>query len=175
MKISPVRIVPALFVALAVTGCGNTPPPAAEPASTTMTSDPAPTASDATTSTTMEVTTTISVPNGGTATTVVVVDDYPDPEDDGPTTSLANISGDVVDVSIANFMFGPTKVAINIGDTVKWTVNSGTHTTTSDSGLWASGTKSSGEEFSFTFAQAGSYSYFCSIHPSMQATITVGG
>jgi len=49
------------------------------------------------------------------------------------------------------------------------------HTTTSDDGLWDSATLQPGEQFSFAFDQPGTYTYFCSIHPSMTATIVVEG
>ena len=62
------------------------------------------------------------------------------------------------------------------GTTVTWT-NAGAviHTTTSSNGLWDSGVLDSGQTFNFTFTQAGSFPFFCNIHPSMMATITVTG
>lgn len=90
-----------------------------------------------------------------------------------PATTTTMHETRTVDVGIVNFSFESASITIKVGDTVRWTVNSGTHTTTSASGVWNSNTKATGETFSFTFNEAGSYSYFCSIHPSMQATITV--
>jgi len=58
-------------------------------------------------------------------------------------------------------------VTINVGDTVTWTNTAGfTHTTTSDTLVWDSGNMSSGAVFSFTFNQAGTFPYHCSIHGS---------
>ncbi len=90
-----------------------------------------------------------------------------------PATTTTMHETRTVDVGIVNFSFEAASITIKVGDTVRWTVNSGTHTTTSASGVWNSNSKATGEVFSFTFDEAGSYSYFCSIHPSMQATITV--
>ena len=80
-------------------------------------------------------------------------------------------------LDILNFKHQDT--TIQVGDTVVWTQqDSTTHTTTSGSpsnpdGIWASGSLGNGQSFSFTFTQPGSYAYFCKIHPSMIATITV--
>ncbi|MDH5616990.1 MAG: plastocyanin/azurin family copper-binding protein [Acidimicrobiia bacterium] len=62
-----------------------------------------------------------------------------------------------------------------VGDTVRWTVNSGIHTTTSNTAVWDSRAMATGEVFTFTFDQAGSYPYICAIHPGMQASVTVEG
>jgi plastocyanin len=47
------------------------------------------------------------------------------------------------------------------------------HTVVADAGGFGSSTLSSGESFSFTFETAGSYAYYCSIHPEMTGTVTV--
>ncbi len=85
----------------------------------------------------------------------------------------------VVDVTIQDFSFSPSTVTIKVGTAVRWT-NSGpsSHTTTSDVGVWDSGTLSPpgggggysgggspGGSFSFTFEEAGSYPYHCTLHP----------
>jgi plastocyanin len=81
-----------------------------------------------------------------------------------------------VTVSIKNFSFNPSTLSIKTGTKVTW-VNDDTvpHTVTSDSStLLASPTLSPGQSFSFTFAQAGSASYHCNIHPTMKGIIVVG-
>lgn len=63
-----------------------------------------------------------------------------------------------------------TQVTWTNKDTTKHTVTSGTRPNKDgkfDGQLDASGT------FSFTFAEAGTFAYYCSIHSSMNATITV--
>jgi plastocyanin len=77
-------------------------------------------------------------------------------------------------VTVENFDFNPSSVSINVNDSVKWTWSSGTHTTTSSSGLWDSGPRSSGS-FTNTFTSAGNFPYFCSIHTFMTASVTVTG
>jgi len=48
-----------------------------------------------------------------------------------------------------------------------------THHLISDTGLFDSGTLSVGKSYSFTFAATGTYSYHCTLHPSMVGTITL--
>ncbi len=64
-----------------------------------------------------------------------------------------------------------TKVTWTNKDTAKHTVTSGTRPT--KDGKFDGQLEGSTGVFSFTFADAGVYSYFCSLHSSMNATITV--
>jgi plastocyanin len=47
------------------------------------------------------------------------------------------------------------------------------HTATSDDEVFDSGNLSEGDEFSFTFDEAGTFPYFCQVHPTMRGTIIV--
>ncbi len=79
-----------------------------------------------------------------------------------------------IDVDIVNFAFDPTPVVVCTGDTVRWTnQDTAPHTSTSDTGVWDSGTLTTGQDYSFTFTSAGTYDYHCAIHPSMTATVEV--
>jgi hypothetical protein len=62
------------------------------------------------------------------------------------------------------------------GTTVVWTnKDSVNHTVTSDTRAWpASRSLATNQTFSHTFANAGTYPYHCSIHPSMTAKVIVG-
>ena len=68
---------------------------------------------------------------------------------------------------------------MEVGDTIVWTQqDQTTHTTTSGTpgnldGIWDSEFLNNGQTFSFTFTEAGTFPYFCTIHPSMRATVTV--
>src|SRR5215203_5307103 len=88
--------------------------------------------------------------------------------------SAAGAQGQTMTVSIEDFFFSPANMTVAPGTTVMW-VNNGQapHTSTADDGAWDSGTLQPGESFSFTFDQAGTYTYHCSIHPDMTGTITV--
>ena len=83
---------------------------------------------------------------------------------------------DDMTVSIQDFFFDPGQLTVSPGTTVTW-VNDGQapHTTTADDGTWDSGTLRPGEDFSFTFDQPGTYTYHCSIHPDMTASVKVSG
>jgi LPXTG-motif cell wall-anchored protein len=88
----------------------------------------------------------------------------------------AGAQGQTMTVSIEDFFFSPANMTVAPGTTVTW-VNNGQapHTSTADDGAWDSGTLQPGESFSFTFDQAGTYTYLCSIHPDMTGAITVSG
>lgn len=78
------------------------------------------------------------------------------------------------EIQIAGFQFGPAEAEVTVGSTVTWTNFDGaTHTATADDGTFDSGDIEAGEEFSFTFEEPGTFSYFCEIHPDMIGTITV--
>jgi plastocyanin len=77
-------------------------------------------------------------------------------------------------VTIANFTFKAPVVTVKPGTTVTWTnADDIPHTVTSNSGLFKSKVLDSGDKFSFTFAKAGQFGYFCSLHPHMTGTIIV--
>jgi len=79
-----------------------------------------------------------------------------------------------IPVAIVNFEFQPAAVSVKVGDTVGW-ANKGSapHTSTSDTGVWDTGSISPSQGGSFTFTTAGTFAYHCNIHPSMHGTITV--
>lgn len=77
-------------------------------------------------------------------------------------------------VEIVDFSFQPTTLTVPVGTTVTWT-NHGSvdHTVTSSDGTFVSGNIASGAEFKHTFSQPGTYSYHCSIHPTMIGQVVV--
>lgn len=84
------------------------------------------------------------------------------------------VRAQTMQVTIANFAFSPATLTISPGTTVTWINNdSVAHTSTSDTGVWDSGSLATGKSFSFTFNGAGTFPYHCSIHPFMKATIVV--
>ena len=131
-------------------------------------------ASVSTTATTATTATSAS-PTQSTSTTSPATTTTQSTSTTSGTTTTTEDRAKTVDVSIENFRFAPASVEIHVGDIVRWTVNSGTHTTTSSTAVWDSTAMATGDVFTFTFGQAGSYPYFCAIHPGMQATITVEG
>jgi plastocyanin len=70
--------------------------------------------------------------------------------------------------------FSPASFTVKVGTAVTWVNKDGTtHTVTSKTGLFDSGNFATGDTFKFTFTQAGSYQYYCTIHPWMTGTIVV--
>lgn len=77
-------------------------------------------------------------------------------------------------VNIKNFQFQPVSLSIDQGDTVQWVnQDSSTHTSTSDNALWDSKNLSAASIFTQSFEKPGKFSYHCSIHPGMKATVIV--
>ena len=83
-------------------------------------------------------------------------------------------AAEVVKIKIVDNRFRNGSVTIDRGTVVKWT-NRGDniHTSTSDTGVWDSGSLTTDESFRRTFRRAGTFDYFCAVHPTMTGTITV--
>jgi plastocyanin len=77
-------------------------------------------------------------------------------------------------VEIVEFTYGPDPVTVQAGGKVIW-LNEDTapHTATADDGSFDTGTLERGKLKSETFKQAGTYPYFCEIHPTMHGTVEV--
>lgn len=89
------------------------------------------------------------------------------------TASRASASASKA-VSIVNFAYSPAALTVRSGDSVTWTNKDQApegHDVTGD-GL-DSGLMNQGDTYSFTFDSAGSYSYICTIHPSMTGKVEV--
>ncbi len=83
--------------------------------------------------------------------------------------------GKTVDVKIDNFSFSPGTITIAVGTTVRWTNRDDIpHTVVSDDQrTFASKTLDTDDQFSYTFTKAGTFGYFCSIHPKMTGKVVV--
>ena len=77
-------------------------------------------------------------------------------------------------VRIVDNAFMNSEVTILVGERVVWKNNgSNTHTSTSDTGKWDSGFLGPGARFGRVFRRAGTFTYHCTVHPSMQGTVIV--
>ena len=77
-------------------------------------------------------------------------------------------------VTIGNFTFKAPVVTVKAGTTVTWTNGDDIpHTVVSKDAVFKSKVLDTGDRFSFTFAKAGQFGYFCSLHPHMTGTIIV--
>jgi len=78
-----------------------------------------------------------------------------------------------VQVTIDNFTFSPPELTVKVGDTVTWTNHDDIPHTVVSAGKFRSKALDTDNSFSFTFASAGDYKYFCSLHPHMTGMIKV--
>jgi amicyanin len=79
-----------------------------------------------------------------------------------------------IEVKIDNFSFGPSELKVAVGTIVTWTNRDDIpHTVVSTDGAFKSKVLDTDEKFSFTFSKAGTYPYFCSIHPKMTGKVVV--
>lgn len=77
-------------------------------------------------------------------------------------------------VQISNFNFSPATLTVKVGDTVTWTnQDSAGHSVTADDNSFNTGIIDQGKSGTMTFSTAGTYTYHCSVHPSMKGTIIV--
>jgi plastocyanin len=77
-------------------------------------------------------------------------------------------------VKIDNFSFAPQTLTIPIGTTVTWTNRDDIpHTAVSTEGVFKSKVMDTDEKFSYTFTKAGTYPYYCTIHPKMTGKVVV--
>jgi len=98
-----------------------------------------------------------------------------------PTTHTVSIPQGVSSpgCETTNSCYLPYSLEINVGDTVSWSNDdTAAHTVTSGTpdgmdGLFDSGLFMSGTTFDFTFDKAGTYPYFCLVHPWMIGQIGV--
>ena len=91
-------------------------------------------------------------------------------------TATAQEKASTGEVKIDNFSFGPATLTVATGTTVTWTNREDiphTVVSTDDSKTLKSRVLDTDEKFSFTFSKAGTYPYFCSIHPKMTGRIIV--
>lgn len=76
-------------------------------------------------------------------------------------------------VTVQGFQFQTPSVTVNAGDTVTWTnKDSAAHTVTADNGAFDNPLPAGGST-TITFSQAGTFTYHCTIHPSMKGAVVV--
>jgi plastocyanin len=85
----------------------------------------------------------------------------------------ASARADEIEVKIDNFTFAPRTLTVKAGTTVTWINEDDIPHTVVSTGHFRSKPLDTGDRFTYTFPTAGSFAYFCSLHPHMQASITV--
>lgn len=78
-------------------------------------------------------------------------------------------------VNILNYKFDPETLTVPAGTAVTWTNHDEVpHSVVStDKRFTASGGLDTGESYSYTFTQPGTYAYYCSLHPFMTGKVVV--
>lgn len=77
-------------------------------------------------------------------------------------------------VEIVEFTYQPDPVVVAVGGKVIWqNQDTAPHTATADDGSFDTGTIEKGKIGSETFKEAGTFTYFCEIHPTMHGTVEV--
>ena len=108
-------------------------------------------------------------------TTTTAAGETPTTEATTTSAAAANESEPTLSIRMAAFAFSGDDSG-SVGDTVRVVNNDDfSHTWTSTDQAFHSGTLGPGEEFLHTFSQAGTFTYFCQIHPEMSGTITIKG
>ena len=118
---------------------------------------------------------------GGDDTTVTETTEpaatAPNPEDESSPAETQAPTGKLersVKVEIADFAYNPDPVQVETGGKVIWqNMDSAPHTATAGDGSFDTGTLEEGKLKSETFKKAGTYTYFCEIHPTMHGTVEV--
>ncbi|MEU2256490.1 cupredoxin family copper-binding protein [Nocardia xishanensis] len=96
------------------------------------------------------------------------------------TSATATPTGErkaaAVTVDVDDMKFSPENVTVGVGDTVTWKFSDKAPHSVQGIGDKAMGINSpifDKGEWSYTFTQAGTYRYLCSLHPEMRGTVTV--
>ncbi len=77
-------------------------------------------------------------------------------------------------VDIVEFTYQPDPVVVQVNGKVIWqNQDTAPHTATADDGSFDTGTIEKGKLGSATFKEAGTFTYFCEIHPTMKGTVEV--
>jgi len=79
-----------------------------------------------------------------------------------------------MEVRVDNFTFGPDTLTVPANSTVTWVNKDDVpHVIASNDGLFKSKALDTDDKYSYTFTKAGTYAYYCSIHPKMVGKIVV--
>jgi plastocyanin len=92
---------------------------------------------------------------------------------DATPAAADNVSGGT-EVKVDNFTFSPETITVPVNSSVTWVNKDDVpHVIASDSGVFKSKALDTDDKYSYTFTKAGTYSYFCSVHPKMVGKVIV--
>jgi amicyanin len=77
-------------------------------------------------------------------------------------------------ITIDNFTFTPPELTVAVGTTVKWVNHDDIpHTVANKDKAFRSQALDTDDSYSFTFTSAGTFDYFCGLHPHMVGKVIV--
>ena len=77
-------------------------------------------------------------------------------------------------ITIDNFTFTPKELTVAVGTTVKWVNHDDIpHTVVEKKTTFRSKALDTDDSYSFTFTSAGTFDYFCGLHPHMVGQVSV--
>ncbi len=81
---------------------------------------------------------------------------------------------DANEITIDNFTFTPKELTVPVGTTVKWLNHDDIpHTIVEKKTTFRSKALDTDDSYSFTFTSAGTFDYFCGLHPHMVGQVIV--
>ncbi len=96
------------------------------------------------------------------------------PAPSGKAVTATAIASRHVTVAISNYAFVPKSLTVKAGTRVTWANHDQTaHTATADAGGFDTGTVNPSSSRTIDFKRPGTFTYHCSFHAFMTATITV--
>lgn len=95
----------------------------------------------------------------------------PEEPESGGQSGAPSVSGNV---RMLDYSFSPARVNARVGDRLVW-ANAGLapHTATANDGSFNTGIVASGSRATTTLRKAGTFSFYCTIHPGMTGTLVV--
>jgi plastocyanin len=91
-----------------------------------------------------------------------------------PPAARSEENSSPTQIQVDNFSFGPAMLTVPANSTVTWINKDDVpHVIASNDGLFKSKALDTDDKYSYTFTKAGTYSYYCSIHPKMVGKIVV--
>jgi plastocyanin len=109
-------------------------------------------------------------PAGGESTTEATEEGESTESEPAPSGEAAKAEK----VQIVEFTYEPDPVVVQAGGKVTWqNEDTAPHTATAEDGSFDTGTIEQGKLGSATFKEAGTFTYICTIHPTMQGTVEV--
>lgn len=112
--------------------------------------------------------------NGGGEATVTETETTEEATDQADSGGGGTTAPRAEKVEIVDFAYDPDPVTIAVGGKVTWlNQDSAPHTATAEDESFDTGTLDQGKLKAETFKEAGTFSYICTIHPTMKGTVEV--